>query len=127
MPEPNTYTVFLYNATNEEIDFMVNQGPLIAVPAASPPNYAPATPAGRNPQIVEAVLPSMPGQFFLGLNNMSFNISGGPGPIPARLDLSNIAGIMINSCALYLFAKSMQTVSWLFLVNGQPVAGSLGL
>ena len=127
MPDsPNTYPVYLYNSTNQKVQFIVNQGDPIAIPAAAAPAYAPATPTSDEPQLVESTF-DQPGMFFLGMNYCSINMSSGHGGANIQIDLTNLDVTEINSAQLYIFFKTITSPSWMFLINGKSVTGSLSL
>lgn len=124
MASPNTATVYLYNTTNESVDFIVNNGNTITIPAATPPAYAPATPTGKEPTLVESPYGGQ-GVFFLNKNTCTLSPAGGVGGTNITIDLSSgKVPTMINSAQLFVFFQDISTVSWIFLVNGAPVTGS---
>ena len=121
---PSTATVYLYNTTNQTVDFTVNGSAAITIPAAAPPAYAPATPTGSEPVLTISQFPG-PGNFGLINNQCSLAIASGGNSQQFNVDLSNITATMINSAQLFVFFKNITQISWVFLINGQPICGSL--
>jgi hypothetical protein len=114
--------IALFNASSRAISFSVNQGGQISVAATgASTNWAPMrqNPAGPPTYATGWPAPNVIGN--LGVNSIQAYVAGVAVSTPP-FQFSIPAETPVGSVEIYTFFLSVQTCSWLALIDGKPFA-----
>ncbi|MFZ0268619.1 hypothetical protein [Caulobacter sp.] len=120
MPGP---TVTIFNANSLGATMSVNNGAQFTMPAASPMNWSPSTPAVGGPSWSYAG--AAPNVLAPGINTLTITPAGSLQPFVTAMTLS--PNVQWNSLQLYIFFNSYGEASWIVLNAGQFVNGNVQL
>jgi hypothetical protein len=114
--------VVLYNASTLPISITTNQGTQIPVtPTSANLNWAPQR---QDPKLGPTYAPGFPAPNVIGnagVNVLEAQLLGVPiGGTPFKFSIP--AGDPVGSVQIYVFFSSVQSCSWLALVDGKPIA-----
>jgi hypothetical protein len=119
--------VVLYNASTLAISITANQGQQIPVPPTSGNlNWAPQR---QDPKLGPTYASGYPAPNVIGnagVNSLQAQLLGVPiGGAPFQFSIPT--GDPVGSIQIYLFFASIQSCSWMALVDGKPIAEQLSL
>jgi hypothetical protein len=120
-------SVMLFNASSLVIAISVNQGPQIAVPPTGASlDWAPQN---QDPDLGPKYAPGFPAPNVIGnkgVDVLAAKIAGVPvGGTPFQFSLP--ADQPVGSVQIYVFFASVQSCSWLAVVDGKPIAQQMKL
>jgi hypothetical protein len=120
-------SVMLFNASSLVIAISVNQGPQIAVPPTGASlDWAPQN---QDPDLGPEYAPGFPAPNVIGnagVNVLAAKIAGVPvGGMPFQFAIP--AGQPVGSVQIYVFFATVQSCSWLAVVDGKPITQQMNL